>query len=52
MMINQTARVTPLRQRMVDAMVVRGFAVRTQQTNGDAMGLLAAVKPRNILIPL
>ena len=51
-MINQTARVTPLRQRMVDAMVLRGFAVRTQQAYGDAMGLLAAVKPRNILIPL
>ena len=41
MMINQTARVTPLRQRMVDAMVLRGFAVRTQQAYGDAMGLLA-----------
>ena len=32
---------TPLRQRMIDAMVLRGFAARTQETYLSAVGLMA-----------
>jgi hypothetical protein len=32
---------TPLRQRMIDAMVLRGFAARTQETYLCAVGQLA-----------
>ena len=32
---------TPLRQRMIDAMVLRGFAARTQETYVSAVSLLA-----------
>ena len=32
---------TPLRQRMIDAMVLRGFAARTQETYLTAVGQLA-----------
>jgi integrase/recombinase XerD len=32
---------TPLRQRMIDAMVLRGFAARTQETYLFAVGQLA-----------
>ena len=32
---------TPLRQRMIDAMVLRGFAARTQETYLLAVGQLA-----------
>ena len=32
---------TPLRQRMIDAMVLRGFAARTQETYLSAVGQMA-----------
>ena len=32
---------TPLRRRMIDAMVLRGFAARTQETYLSAVGLMA-----------
>ena len=32
---------TPLRQKMIDAMLVRGFSVRTQQSYLDAVRYLA-----------
>ncbi len=32
---------TPLRQRMLDAMVTRGFAARTQETHVEAISRMA-----------
>lgn len=32
---------TPLRQQMLDAMVLRGFAVRTQQSYVEALSRMA-----------
>jgi integrase/recombinase XerD len=37
---------TPLRQRMIDAMVLRGFAARTQETYLSAVGQIVSVVSR------
>lgn len=34
---------TPLRQRMIDTMVLRGFAARTQESYADAIYAMAKV---------
>ena len=40
--------IAPLRQRMIDVMVLRGFAARTQETQLSAVGLLARQQPAGL----